>query len=275
MLCHILLYQINGVLKNQDFITHNHSHQRNKSEDRSQSQCTIHQSETYQGTRNHQCKCRHTNSGNAILLEIEQQEEEYNHHRNGNTPYNLRYRLIAIFYLTSNFCAHTLRQFNLIFHYVGNAIFYRRGKHALCEMACNGDTTLTTTMHDTTLCPLWLHLCYLAQRHGRILIVQSCREHRNGRCHTQIFNIGESHILIVAHHDRYFVIVLPQLTYTQIARRGSQGQSSRRARKAQLSRGYRVELHINQRIGCKIVGMYPLQFWHLSHSGHQAIGYCM
>ena len=66
------------MLKNQYLVTHNHSHQRDESEDRGEAEGTIHQSEANQRTRRHQSQGHHADGGDTISLEVEQQEEEHN-----------------------------------------------------------------------------------------------------------------------------------------------------------------------------------------------------
>ena len=153
------------MLENQNLVTHNHTHQRDESKDRGKSQGTVHQSKTYQCPRNHQGQCNHTDSGYTILLEIEQQEEEHDDHRNGNTTDNLRHSLVAIFYLAAHLRAYALRQLDILLHDAGYLLFNRSGIDTLGKLGRHRDTALTTTMHDATLAPLGLHLCYLAQRH--------------------------------------------------------------------------------------------------------------
>ena len=177
MFGHILLNQVNRVLENQDFVTHNHSHQRDESEDRGQTKGAIHQSETNERSRNHQSQSCHTNGGNTILLEVEQQEEVHDDQCNGDATNNLRHGLVAIFYLAAHLGTDALWQFYLLVHHTGNLLLYRCGIYALCKLGSNGDTTFATTMHDATLAPLGLHLGYLTQRNGGIGTAQTSRHH--------------------------------------------------------------------------------------------------
>ena len=150
------------MLKDENLVTHNHSHQRDESEDRGKSEGAIHQSETYQRTRRHQSQGHHTDDGDAVPLEVEQQEEEHNNHGDRNTTDNLRHSLVAVFYLAAHLSAHTLRQLYILLHHTGNFHFNRSGINTLCKLGRHGDTALATTMHDTTLAPLGTNFGYLS-----------------------------------------------------------------------------------------------------------------
>ncbi len=150
------------MLEDENLVTHNHSHQRDESEDGGKAQGAVHQSETNQRTRCHQSQGHHTDGGDAIPLEVEQQEEKHDDLRNGNTTKDLWQSLVAVFYFATHLRANTLRQFDVLLHHAGNLLFNRSGIDALCKLGRDGDTTLATTMHDAALAPLGLHLGNLA-----------------------------------------------------------------------------------------------------------------
>ena len=275
MLGDIFLHQIVGMLEDQDLVTHDHSHQRDESEDGGQTQGTIHHAEAYQRTRDHQGEGHHTDEGDAVLLEVEEQEEEDDDHGYRDAADNLGHGLVAIFDLASHLAAHTIGDGYLVLHDVGNAILHRRGEHSLGEMGCHRDAALTATVHDAALAPLGLHLRYLAQGHGGIGLADTSGEHRQRRADAQILDVGIAHIGIVAHNDRQIIVALPYLTYAEVAGRGTQREGCRGAGEAHLCRGDRVELDADEREGLQIIGMHPLELGHLAHALHQPLGYHM
>ena len=150
------------MLKDENLVTHNHSHQRDESEDRGESECAVHQSETYQRTGCHQSQGHHTDDGDAVSLEVEQQEEEHDDLRNGNTAKDLRQCLVTVFYLAAHLSTHTLRQLYILLHHTGNFFFNRSGINTLCKLGRHRDTALATAMHDTALAPFGTNFGYLS-----------------------------------------------------------------------------------------------------------------
>ena len=275
MLSYIFLNKVVGMLEDEDLVTHDHSHKGDESEDGGQSQSTVHQSETYQRTRDHQGKSHHADEGDAVFLEVEEQEEEHDDHRNRDAADNLGHGFVAVFNLASHLTAYALRDLQLLLHDVGKAILHGRGEHALGKMACHCDATLTTAMHDAALAPFGLYLRYLTQGHGGIGLADTSGEHRQWRADAHILDVGIAHIGIVAHNDGQIIVALPDLTYTEVAGRGTQREGCRGAGEAHLCRGDWVELDTDEWEGLEEVGMYPLEFGHLAHTLHQALGYHM
>ena len=259
------------MLEDQNFVTHNHSHQRDEAEDGGQTECTVHESQADECSRYHQCESSHTYQCDAVLLEVEEQEEEHDNHCNRDTADNLRHGLVAVFYLTAHLAAHALRQLDILLHDAGNLLFDGSGIYSLCKLCSNCDATLTATMQDAALTPFGLYFRYLAQRNGTISVAHTSAKHGHGRRNAQVLDVGVGHVGIVFHNDGQFVIALPYLSDAQVARCGCQGQCCRCAGDAELRRRHRVEFHIDNRVGLQVVGMHPFQLRHLSHALHQPL----
>ena len=96
------------MLENKYLVTHNHSHQGDESEDRSQAEGAIHQSETNKRTGNHQRQSHHTYGCDTVFLEVEQQEEEYDNLCDDDATEDLWQGFVAILYLAAHLGANTL-----------------------------------------------------------------------------------------------------------------------------------------------------------------------
>ena len=156
------------MFKDENLVTHDHSHQRDDTHHRGKTQRTVHQPQTDKCTRNHESKSSNANECDTILLKVEQQEEEHDNHRYGNATKNLGNRLAVVFYLATNFSTYTLGQVYLVLHDFSHTTLDRSSIDSLGKLSSHRDTTLTTTMHDATLCPLRLHLGNLAEGHGGV-----------------------------------------------------------------------------------------------------------
>ena len=168
------------MFEDKDFITHDNTHQSDKSEDRGKSQGTVHQTQTDECTWNHQCESDHTNCGDTVFLEIEEQEEKYDNQRNGKATKNLWQSFISIFDFSSDFTTYPLWQVNFLLHDMSYFFFNGRGIDTLYKLGCNGDTTLATPMHDTAFAPLGGDIRNLSQRNGTIATIFSLGQHSHG-----------------------------------------------------------------------------------------------
>ena len=145
-------------------VTHNHSHQCDDTHHGGKSQRAVHQPKTYKGTRNHESEGGDADQRDAVLLEVEQQEEEHDNHRDGYTTENLRQRLLIVFYLATHLGTHALGQVYLILHDFCHTSLHRSSIDALSKLRRHRDAALSTTMHDATLRPLGLYLGNLTKR---------------------------------------------------------------------------------------------------------------
>ena len=164
-------HQVVGMLKDENFVAHNHSHERDESHDGGESQGAVHESQTDERAGEHQSKRRHAHGGDAIFLEVEQEEEEHDNHRDGNAASDLRHGFAVVFYFSAHLGSCALRKFNLVLHDVGDALLHWRGIGASCQLGGDGDAPLAATVHDAGLAPQRAYLGDLSQWHGVVVAI--------------------------------------------------------------------------------------------------------
>ena len=263
------------MLEDENLVTHDHSHQRDESEDGGQAEGAVHQSKTDERTGNHQRESSHADQRDAVFLEVEQQEEEHDNLCNHDAADNLGHGLVTVFYLAAHLAAHALRQLNLVLHDIDNLFLDGSGEDSLRKLCRHGDAALASTVHDAALAPLRTHVGNLSQGDGAVGAVNRRRGHRHRRRDAQVGYGGERHVAVVLHDDGQLVVArthtlsFPNLSHAQLAGGGTQRQLCRTTRDAQLGRGHRVEHHVDDGRRLQIVGMHPFQFGHLPHAVHQ------
>ena len=171
--CYILFDKVDGMLEYQDFVAHNHSHQRDDTHDGGQTQRAVHESQADECARNHQSQGCNADGCDAILLEVEQQEEENDDHGDGHTTENLRHGLGVVLYFATHFGAHSFGNADFVLHDVGHTALHGSGIDVAGELCCHRDAAFAATVHDATFAPQGLHVGYLAQRNGGVRAVQS------------------------------------------------------------------------------------------------------
>ena len=234
MLCHIFLNQVYGMLKDENLVAHDHSHQSDKSHHRGKPQRAVHQSETYKGTRQHQPKRSYADGGDAKLLKVEQQEEKDDDHSDGHPAEDLRQCLSIVFYLASHFGPHSLWQPQFLLHDLSHTFLNGSCIDSLSKLTCHSQTALAPTVHDAALHPLRLDAGHLSQSHAGITSAYIARQHGQGCSDRKVGNIRERQRAGIPEHDGQGIVALPQLSYAYITRSCRQRKGCRGAAHAQL-----------------------------------------
>ena len=268
----MLFDEVNGMLEDENLVTHDHSHQRDDTHDRGESEGAPHQSQANQCTRHHQSQGGDADQADAILLEVEQQEEENDDLGDSHAAEYLRQCLSIVFYLATDFRTDALRDVYLMLHDVGHARLYRSGIDAVGKLCRHSDTALASAMHDTALAPLGSDTGNGTKRNSAVRSPGSSGKHGHRRGNTQVLDVGVGHVGIVLDDNGQFVVTFPDLSYAQVVGGGTQSEGCCSTGDAKLCRGYGIELDIDQWEGLQEVGVYPLQFGHLTHAFHQPFG---
>ena len=93
-----------------NLVAHDHSHEGDESEDARETNHAIHDAKTDERAGQHQAQGDHAERGDAEPLEVEQQEEENDNHRNDDAPVDLRHVLIVVLQFSAQLSAHAFWQ---------------------------------------------------------------------------------------------------------------------------------------------------------------------
>ena len=112
------------MLEDEDFITHDDTHQRDHTEYSRQSQHTVHGPQSEQHTREGKADGGNADESNAETLEVEQDKEEYNQRGHQHANHNLRNQFAIGFHDTADFGADSMRNLEVIVDEFLNTAFH-------------------------------------------------------------------------------------------------------------------------------------------------------
>ena len=253
------------MLENENLVTHDQAHKRNKSEDGRQSHRGIGNEKPEHGAGYEQDDGEHAHERQLVLLEVEQQEEENDNHGDKQPRPELRQALLVVLYLAAYFGRDTLRQAHLLLDkplQAGDEILRRLGAG---KFGSHRHAAHTVAVDDFRLAPLGRDFRHLTQLHF-------CRGSR--RLQVDMLEILESRIVptVVFQHDRHPVIPFPQRRYRTGIDLRHQSEGERLPADAQLRGGYPVQRNLHNRFRLLEVGTHPHQVGIEAHVVHKLPG---